>query len=877
MALVHLSPSLIAQLNRVAVAGGAPLGADEADVLLAIETILGLAPGAQVTVYDGPFGAPAASFQALFNRMIDDEVDVISNSFFYCEDQATAADAQSLDAILETAAAAGITVLNATGDGGSSCNDGSPDTVALPASAPHGTAVGGTSPTVGPGYTYEGETWFDGSARVPPSGQAGFGTSRFFGRPDYQNGVIAGTKRSIPDVVTAADPQLGPVLCQADAGGCPTNDFYGGTSLSTPVWAGITAILNQRLGRKLGFLNPGVIPARRERRVPLAGEHGDRCRARRPRFAERRSLASCARQRRGRPDRSDGVTRRGVRFASVRARHRQRAGGRHDRRRRDRPAARRRQPLVERPYGHPGHGRRQPRGDHAPERADHGERRRQVLRHRCHPEDVVCTATDTTSGVPLTETVTLHFAGPPATAGSIIALPDTLPANGFNQTFITVTLKDAHGNGAAGKVVALSQGDAHSILQAPTPAVTDQNGQIHFTATDNVSEFVTYTAIDVTDGRLPIPGSAQVHFDNGASGCQTTIVHPTGLDGRLVAPWATGFVSGNFFFGNVNWSGCPGASDPAFGGGVAFVADFRTGDLFKLGPEGGTVSPADVLVNLGPTLGQPRFGKDGRLYVARGATGGNLRPARSSKSIRDRRHRPDRRRELDLSERARGRSAHRRSLLHRRVHGRRLGQPGDLARARSRGRESDGRDVCDAADFAERWPRLRPRRHALRGRRLLSERACARHAHRRHNTLPQPRTPTTVAGVTSAFAVRVGAAGPAGEPRSLLVQHHTELQEADLTTDPPTITTIATGTIGPGVIGPDGCLYSSGQDRVSKLTDTDGGCGFAPTDPVPGLGLTPAAVCPSLPASRQPLAGSRRQRWRELLSALGVASRLFSE
>ena len=57
------------------------------------------ASGAQVVVYDAPFTG-AGSFQALFNRMIDDGVTIISNSWAYCEDQTTLADVESIDSIL---------------------------------------------------------------------------------------------------------------------------------------------------------------------------------------------------------------------------------------------------------------------------------------------------------------------------------------------------------------------------------------------------------------------------------------------------------------------------------------------------------------------------------------------------------------------------------------------------------------------------------------------------------------------------------------------------------------------------------------------------------------------------------------------------------
>ena len=62
---------------------------DSDDVLMAIDTILTVAPGAQVVVHGAPFTGPGTSFQTLFNAMINDGVAIISNSFGYCEDQTT--------------------------------------------------------------------------------------------------------------------------------------------------------------------------------------------------------------------------------------------------------------------------------------------------------------------------------------------------------------------------------------------------------------------------------------------------------------------------------------------------------------------------------------------------------------------------------------------------------------------------------------------------------------------------------------------------------------------------------------------------------------------------------------------------------------------
>src|SRR5205807_1915587 len=120
------------------------------------------------------------------------------------------------------------------------------------------------------------------------------------------------------------------------------------------------------------------------------------------------------------------------------------------------------------------------------------------------------TATDTTDGTVLQQQATVAFVSPPAAAGGISANPTTVSANGSDTTTMTVTLQDAKGNPSPGKLVSLSQGNGASIISATT-AITDATGRMQFSATDRIAETVTYTATDITDGNVPIPGSAVVN------------------------------------------------------------------------------------------------------------------------------------------------------------------------------------------------------------------------------------------------------------------------------------------------------------------------------------------------------------------------------
>jgi subtilase family serine protease len=100
--------------------------------------------------------------------------------------------------------------------------------VSWPSTSPNVLSVGGTSisrdPTSG---NFQAEvTWQSG----------GGGPSLYERRPGYQNGIlgIVGNQRGTPDVAADANPSTG-VWVYAS----PYWYIVGGTSVSTPVWAGI--------------------------------------------------------------------------------------------------------------------------------------------------------------------------------------------------------------------------------------------------------------------------------------------------------------------------------------------------------------------------------------------------------------------------------------------------------------------------------------------------------------------------------------------------------------------------------------------------------------------------------------------------------------
>jgi hypothetical protein len=229
------------------------VGINESEVLLDIDTVMGMAQGANYGVFESCSNCLGhLDFAAMFNWMLSSGVTVISNSWARCETETTDVTRNSIETVLQMAAASGVSVFNASGDTGSACitlaNTLSPN-VYIPASAPHGTAVGGTTLQVGAGNVYQSETWWSPGCT---SGSGGFGVSTFFPAPPWQAG-LTGTMRSVPDVAADADPCTGIVIYQADNGGfsLPT----GGTSMAAPEWAAGTALINQALGQRTGNWN----------------------------------------------------------------------------------------------------------------------------------------------------------------------------------------------------------------------------------------------------------------------------------------------------------------------------------------------------------------------------------------------------------------------------------------------------------------------------------------------------------------------------------------------------------------------------------------------------------------------------------------------
>lgn len=197
-----------------------------------------MAPQAKIVLFE----ANSTSFSDLFTAVSTAKayagVSVVSMSFGTTGDASgeTAYDST----FLTPNGHQGVTFVAATGDNGKPGG--------YPAYSPNVVAVGGTTLTLNGSGGYGSESGWSGS---------GGGVSTIETEPTFQTGVQSTGKRTIPDVAMDADPNSGvPVYDSYDFGGSAPWAQYGGTSLATPLFAGIIAVTNQgRVHNGLGTLD----------------------------------------------------------------------------------------------------------------------------------------------------------------------------------------------------------------------------------------------------------------------------------------------------------------------------------------------------------------------------------------------------------------------------------------------------------------------------------------------------------------------------------------------------------------------------------------------------------------------------------------------
>ena len=238
---------------------------DEVETLLDIEYSQATAPGTPVHPY-----IAGDLYDSISQSVTDGTCGAISISFIYCGESVSFFT--GLDTLFAQAATQGQSVFIASGDWGAAglqydssngtCVTGTMRNPSEMAASPHVTAVGGTTFT--PQYNLGNDISVVG---VAPGGiesgwdASGGGVSQIFlTKPTWQTGpgVPADNARDIPDVAMIAWAPY--VFIGADSGGTAIIQCcWGGTSLSSPLWAGYSRVLAVASDNtRLGLLNPMI-------------------------------------------------------------------------------------------------------------------------------------------------------------------------------------------------------------------------------------------------------------------------------------------------------------------------------------------------------------------------------------------------------------------------------------------------------------------------------------------------------------------------------------------------------------------------------------------------------------------------------------------
>jgi subtilase family serine protease len=229
-------------------------------------------------------------FANSLTQAIDNSVaPIITTSYGGCESSLGQSFLNAYSQLLQMANAEGITVFGPTGDAGATdCDTSGLATEGLnvdfPGSSPFVTAVGGTMFNEGSGSYWSASNGMDGGSAMSyipelpwnettaaggldAGGAGGGGASAFFSKPAWQvctagstTGACSGntpsdSARDVPDIsLNAASNHDGYLLCSQ--GSC-VNGFLtssgqlnvaGGTSFATPSFAGLLALVEQKVG-----------------------------------------------------------------------------------------------------------------------------------------------------------------------------------------------------------------------------------------------------------------------------------------------------------------------------------------------------------------------------------------------------------------------------------------------------------------------------------------------------------------------------------------------------------------------------------------------------------------------------------------------------
>ncbi len=231
-----------------------------------------IAPGAKIVLLVAPTADTSQLLKTFEYAVHHQLADIVSMSFGEPEYGSDGSDEIAWGIATAEAASYGVGVTVSSGDSGDNGAGQPQGAPSVPADSTYVTSVGGTTlslPTaegrrdVGWGWqsTYPNSNRAVKSKLQVARGQvlgSGGGESVYFGKPFWQD-ALPGEGRQGPDVAAIADPLTGADLVLT------TDDYNylvqivtvaGGTSVAAPVFAGISALANQRAGERIGQVAP---------------------------------------------------------------------------------------------------------------------------------------------------------------------------------------------------------------------------------------------------------------------------------------------------------------------------------------------------------------------------------------------------------------------------------------------------------------------------------------------------------------------------------------------------------------------------------------------------------------------------------------------
>jgi hypothetical protein len=241
----YLSAADVTQTGTItneAVDGGG--SGDDAETDLDVQTISGLAPGANIIVYDEGTLSDQ-NIEDAYNQVLSDgKASAVNSSFGGCESSDTSFE-DSTNSIAEQGASEGVEFSASAGDTGSNeCGDDNEEGVSSPAGDPYFTSIGGIN------FTYSSSGVLETVTAGSIDGYSGGGgVSTVVALPSWQSGIagVISSGRNQPDISLPFDP----VAVYTDG----SWGEYLGTSWSSPASVALFIEADELHGAKLGWVN----------------------------------------------------------------------------------------------------------------------------------------------------------------------------------------------------------------------------------------------------------------------------------------------------------------------------------------------------------------------------------------------------------------------------------------------------------------------------------------------------------------------------------------------------------------------------------------------------------------------------------------------